>query len=86
MALDPEMERWLRRLPLAERIELERREAQQDAYRMPITRSRCSVCGGRIKADGVIDLLKRCLRCRDQGRRPHRPLPRRSTLRGPRLR
>jgi hypothetical protein len=70
--IDTELSRWLHRLPLAERVRLERTDEQQDAYRIPKTgiHCRCSICGVRLKATDVADPLKRCAYHRRVGRRP----------------
>ena len=74
--LDPDLDRWLHRLPLTERLEIQRREEQQQGWRF--TRSTlhalCSCCGVRLKPSDIFDPKKRCAYCRRkrrlEGRRP----------------
>jgi len=69
-SMDPELTRWLHRLPLVERLELERREEQQHGWRFTHSgvNARCSVCVGHLHPEDLADPLKRCATCRKANR------------------
>ena len=83
--LDPDLDRWLHRLPLAERLEIQRREEQQQGWRF--TRSTlyalCSCCGVRLKPGDVADPYKRCGYCRRKRRLEKRRARLQPRRRGP---
>ena len=72
--LDPDLDRWLHRLPLAERLEIQRREEQQQGWKFKRTgiNNRCSVCVGYLRPEDLADPLKRCATCRKTDRKPER--------------
>jgi len=74
--MDDDLARWLSRLPLAERLNLQRRDEEAAALKPnpnPRPGLRCAVCGVRLDPSLPIDILQRCRHCAKN----HRLEPRR---------